>query len=63
VTRNDDDNNNNSNDDDERVTVLWNQGAQTDREILANRPDIIKNKEYRFCLLIDVGIPSDRNVA
>jgi hypothetical protein len=23
------------------VTVLWNQGIQTDREVLANRPDII----------------------
>jgi hypothetical protein len=30
----------------ENVTVLWNQGIQTDREILANRPDIIiKNKK------------------
>jgi hypothetical protein len=27
-------------------TVLLNQGAQTDREVLANRPDIIiKNKK------------------
>jgi hypothetical protein len=25
----------------EDVTVLWNQGIQTDREVLANRPDII----------------------
>jgi hypothetical protein len=25
----------------EDVTVLWNQGTQTDREVLANRPDII----------------------
>jgi hypothetical protein len=23
------------------ITVLWNQGIQTDREVLANRPDII----------------------
>jgi hypothetical protein len=30
---------------------------------LANRPDIIvKNKKDRICLLIDVAIPSDRNV-
>jgi hypothetical protein len=30
----------------EDVTVLWNQGIQTDREVLANRPDIIiKNKK------------------
>jgi hypothetical protein len=28
----------------EDVTVLWNQGIQTHREVLANRPDlIIKN--------------------
>jgi hypothetical protein len=46
----------------EDITVLWNQGIQTDREVLANRPDIIiKNKE-KTCLLIDVAIPSDRNV-
>jgi hypothetical protein len=45
------------------ITVLWNQGAQTDREVLANRPDIIiKNKKDKICLLMDVAIPSDRNV-
>jgi hypothetical protein len=47
------------------MTVLWNQGVQTDREVLANRPDIIvKYKKDRTCLLIDVVIvmPSDRNV-
>jgi hypothetical protein len=26
------------------ITVLWNQGVQTDREVLANRPDIIIKK-------------------
>jgi hypothetical protein len=51
----DDDNNNNKNwyshipkpeTEHEDVTVLWNQGIQTDREVLANRPDIIiKNKK------------------
>jgi hypothetical protein len=42
----------------EDVTVLWNQGIQTDREVLANRPDIIiKNKKDKTCLLIDVAIP------
>jgi hypothetical protein len=25
----------------EDIPVLWNQGIQTDREVLANRPDII----------------------
>jgi hypothetical protein len=30
---------------------------------LANRPDIIiKNKEDKTCLLIDVAIPSDKSV-
>jgi hypothetical protein len=35
----------------------------TDREVLANRSEvIIKNKEDKICLLIDVVIPWDRNV-
>jgi hypothetical protein len=47
----------------EDVTLLWNQGVQTNREVLANRPDIIiKNKKDKICLLIDVAIPSDRDV-
>jgi hypothetical protein len=47
----------------EDITVLWNQGVQTDREVLANRPDIIiKNMKDTIFLLIDVAIPSDRNV-
>jgi hypothetical protein len=46
----------------EDVTVLWNQGIQTGREVLANRPDITaKNKKGKTCLLIDVAIPSDKN--
>jgi hypothetical protein len=45
------------------VTVLWNQGIQTDREVLTNRPDIIiKNIKDKICLLIDVAVPLDRNV-
>jgi hypothetical protein len=45
------------------ITVLWNQGVQTDREVLANRPDIfVKNKKDRTCLLVDVAVPSDKNV-
>jgi hypothetical protein len=36
---------------------------QTDKEVLANRSDIIiKNKKDKICLLINVAIPSDRNV-
>jgi hypothetical protein len=47
----------------EDITVLWNQGIQTDRDVLANRPDkIIKNKKDKTFLLIDVAIPSDKNI-
>jgi len=45
------------------VTVLWNQVVHTDREVTANRPDIIiKNKKEKTCTLIEVAIPADRNV-
>ena len=47
----------------EDVTVLWNQAVHTDREVTANRRDIIiKNKKEKTCTLIDVAIPADRNV-
>jgi len=43
--------------------VLWNQEVHTDREVTANRPDIIiKNKKEKTYTLIDVAIPADRNV-
>jgi len=45
------------------VTVLWNQAVHTDREVTANRPDImIKKIKEKACTLIDVAIPADRNV-
>ena len=44
------------------VTVLWNQAVHTDREVTANRPDIIiKNKKGKSCTLIDLAVPTDRN--
>jgi hypothetical protein len=47
----------------EDVTVLWNHAVHTDREVTANRPDIIiKNKKEKTCTLIDMAIPADRNV-
>jgi hypothetical protein len=47
----------------EDITVLWNQGMWTDREVLASRPDIIiKNMKDEICFLLDVAIPSDRNI-
>jgi len=44
--------------------VLWNQAVDTDREVTANRPDIITNKKKKKkkCTLIDVAIHADRNV-
>ena len=43
--------------------MLWNQAVHSDREVKANRPDIIiKNKKEKTCTLIDVAIPADRNV-
>ena len=45
------------------VTVLWNRAVHTDREVTANRPDIIiKNKKEKACTLIDVAISAERNV-
>jgi hypothetical protein len=51
------------------VTVLWNQAVHTDREFTVNRPDIIiknktnkKKKKEKTCILIDVVIPTDRNI-
>ena len=43
------------------VTVLWNQAVHTDREVTANRPDIIiKNKKEKTCTLIDVAIHEEK---
>jgi len=37
--------------------------VHTDREVTANKPDIIiKNRKEKTCALIDVAIPADRNV-
>jgi len=42
---------------------LWDQAVHTDREIIANRSDIIiKNKKEKTYALIDVAIPADINV-
>ena len=46
------------------VTILWDFPIQTDRTIQANRPDIvIKDRKNNQCFLIDMSVPSDRNVA
>jgi len=45
------------------VTVLCNQAVHTYREVAANRPAIIiKNKKEKTSTLIDVAIPTDRNI-
>jgi hypothetical protein len=39
------------------VTVLWNQAVHTDREVTANRSDIIiKNKKEKTCTVIDRNV-------
>ena len=46
-----------------KMLVLWNQAVHTDREVTANRPDIIiKNKKEKTCTVIGVAIPADKNV-
>jgi len=40
-----------------KVTILWNQQAQTDRTIPNNKPDfIICDNEKGTCMLIDVAM-------
>ena len=46
------------------VTILWDMPIHTDREIKANRPDIIiKHKTKKECILIDMAIPSEHNTS
>jgi len=46
------------------VSILWDFPIHTDRTIQASRPDIaIKDKRNNTCLLIDMSVPSDNNVA
>ena len=46
------------------MTILWDMPIHTDREIKANRPDIVvKDYQERKCLLIEVSVPTDDNVS
>ena len=46
------------------VTILWDMPINTDKEIKANRPDIvIKDKSKGLCTLIDMSVPSKRNAS
>ena len=48
----------------EKVTILWDMQVHTDKTIKANKPDIIiKDKQEKTCMLIDMAIPSDRNTS
>ncbi|XP_068720702.1 uncharacterized protein [Montipora capricornis] len=48
----------------DNITILWDMPIQTDREIKANRPDIvIKDKKEKSCLLIDTSIPTEKNTS
>ena len=51
--------NNNNN-----ITIMWDIPVNTDRTITANRSDIfVKDSVNSTCKLIDMTIPSDRNIA
>ena len=46
-----------------KVTILWNQQVQTERNIPNNKLYIIiRDNEAGTCMLIDVAISGDRNV-
>jgi len=46
------------------VTILWDMKIFTDRLISANRPDIIiKDIQNKTCYMIDMAVPSERNVS
>jgi hypothetical protein len=45
------------------ITILWDMSIQIDKQIKANKPDIvIRNKTAKECILIDMAIPSERNI-
>lgn len=47
----------------DHITIYWDCPIHTDRKIKANRPDIIiKDTESKTAQLIDMSVPSDRNI-
>ena len=49
---------------DNNITIVWDIPVNTNRTITANRPDIIvKDSVNSTCKLIDMTVPSDRNIA
>lgn len=48
---------------DQHFRIYWDNPIQTDKTIIANRPDIVLvNKGTKETFLIDVAIPNDNNV-
>ncbi|XP_068750922.1 uncharacterized protein [Montipora capricornis] len=48
---------------DNNITIMWDMPVNTDRTITLNRPDIIVKDSVRStCNLIDMTLPSDRNI-
>jgi len=48
----------------EKVAILWDMQVHTGKTIKANKPDIIiKDKQEKPCMLIDMAILSDRNTS
>ena len=49
---------------DNNITIMWDMTVNTDKTITANRRDIIvKDSVNSTCKLIDMTVPSDRNIA
>ena len=49
---------------DNNITIMWDMPVNTDRTINVNRPDIIdKDSVNSTCKLIEMTVPSDRNIA
>ena len=47
----------------ENFKILWDFSIQTDKEIRANRPDIVfVDKREQTVMFIDVAIPNDHNI-
>ena len=44
--------------------ILWDMQVHTRRTSSANKPDIIlKDKQEKTCMLVDMAVPSDRNTS
>ena len=49
---------------DNNITIMWDMPVNTDRTINVNRSDIIdKDSVNSTCKLIEMTVPSDRNIA